>query len=353
MHYPRYTPEDIWEGELDLSPRSTLELPAGVVDKMIELLRRHPDGLRGSQFPEAYRRNFGDTLSLENVNREQLTLSKVLTGHPSVRKDASSGYNKWFYLDSSAPVSGGPTPSMTTGPTGGIEDDVVSADMFPMAAWLRDYNMDMYQWAGNPKEWTEFALRLLPEVSHLFEMPGECSLENLRHASGCQVSIGVEKLRGKDEKFLVFVRGDSGSPANSAMALALDIVCRQLREYFMRFGSSIHPSSLRADPSGNFSGIPGGMGGAIVGGLVGDTQYPISNPNHVYRVVDVPQAAVGLVAGRGGRRLETMRRKSGAEMNLASKNKGHAPAKLTIYGSQASVDIALQLVEESIAESEA
>ena len=94
--------------------------------------------------------------------------------------------------------------------------DVLPADSFPSVAWLRAHDMHMYRWAGNAKEWTEYALRLRPEVAGVLETSiGETLIATLkRQSNGCVISMGSDMLNGKTEKFLVFVRGDSGHPSN-------------------------------------------------------------------------------------------------------------------------------------------
>lgn len=279
----------------------------------------------------------------------------VLDGHPNVRKEKLGTY-KWYYKESVAPIGaqvkakattkasvkaakllakGGQvspplTPTLTPyNGSPGIEVDLLPADSFPCVAWLRDEDMHMYRWAGNAKEWTEYAMRLRPDIAAMLEGPGGDFLARLRRQSGCVVSVGSDMLNGKTEKFLVFVRGDSGQPSNGAMTLALEVFSQQLRsELLMQLDSP----SLDEEEEMRQMGLPG--------------------EGRMQKVLEIPHGAVSMITGKSGK-LYAMRKKSGAYIALISKNKIKGQARLTISGTAAAVESALAIVKQALAEYEA
>lgn len=174
--------EDSEEASLQAAQQERSQFPIEFIDKLINVLKKcGTDGLLGSQFPEAYKKLYGEKLVLENKKGRKLKLIHVLDGHPNVRKEKLGTY-KWYYKElSSIPpgLVGGPPglglgvktkeikpvkpakavknqappPAVYSGPPG-LESDLLPADSFPCVAWLRDLDMDMYRWAGNAKEWT-------------------------------------------------------------------------------------------------------------------------------------------------------------------------------------------------------
>jgi len=310
-------------------------VPKALMDKLIEVLRRHPEGILGSQYPEAYRKIYNEKLVLETSNGRKLKLLNVLDGHPNVRKE-KSGTWKWFYQESTGqndPMDDLPTefyPETMDDSTykgdSGIEVDRLTADTFPSVAWLRDFNIHMYQWAGNAFEWTEYAMRLSPEIEYLFS--GENHPDNISKLTNCNISIQTEKLYNKEEKFLVFVRGPNGHPSNANMSNALDYVSELIRNEFYENGLL----------TGDFNSQTIGLYSNNI------------NDNRIQRILEIPQHNVGLIAGKGGKKLFAMRKKSGAYMSLVSKSKSNIPAKLTISGTQDSVDIAISLVRNALTE---
>ena len=280
----------------------------------------------------------------------------MLDGHPNVRKEKLGTY-KWYYKESAAPIGsqvkakattstkagnkaakllakgGAVSPPVTpTNYTGmpGIEVDLLPADSFPCVAWLRDEDMHMYRWAGNAKEWTEYAMRLRPDLASIMEGPvGEDVLTRLRNQSGCVVSVGSDMLNGRTEKFLVFVRGDSGQPSNGAMTLALEVFCQQLRTELL---PSINDSPLDDEDEREEM-----------------RQMALPVEGRVQKVMDIPPGAVGMINGKNGK-LYAMRKKSGA---LISKNKTRGQTRLTISGTAQAVDSAMAIVKQALAEYEA
>lgn len=307
-----------------------------------------------------------------------MKLIHVLDGHPNVRKEKLGTY-KWYYKESVNSTIGGnqnrkenkgtekekmvkvlkgketKNGSNLIGAIGGIgggvgngnsgvgsgvgaglipysgpagiEVDLLPADSFPSVGWLRDYDMCMYRWAGNANEWTEYAMCLRPDVATLLESPGDIILSTLRRQSGCVVSVGSDMLCGKTEKFLVFVRGDSGQPSNASMILALNIFSQQMRdELYM-------PDHYDQE----------------------EEKRHMTGEGRVQRVLDIPQSVVRLIAGTAGKKLYAMRKKSGAYIALINKSKGKGAqgmARLTISGTTAAVENALSIVKQALSEVE-
>ena len=281
----------------------------------------------------------------------KLKLIHVLDGHPNVRKEKLGTY-KWYYRETVTPIGSqvklkvvtktavkaikqqtkGAQLSPTVVPTSysgspGIEVDLLPADSFPCVAWLREEDMHMYRWAGNAKEWTEYAMRLRPDIAASLEGSGGEFLAKLRRQSGCAVSIGSDMLNGKTEKFLVFVRGDSGQPSNGAMTLALEIFSLQLRsELFAQLDSPY----IDEEEEMRQMGMP----------LEGRMQ----------KELEIPAGAVSMITGKNGK-LHAMRKKSGAYIALICKARGQA--RLTISGTAAAVESALAIGKQALAEYEA
>jgi hypothetical protein len=241
-----------------------------------------------------------------------------------------------------------------TGPAG-VEADLLPADYFPTVAWLRAHDMHMYRWAGNAVEWTEFAMRLTPLVAAVMDEP---LLANLRTRSGCAVSVAVDTLYGVQEKFLVFVRGDSGKPSNGNMAVALELWSQMLQTDLrdVLVGGAVAPPAPPAAPAA--PAAPVGAAGDVDGGDPEDYDADAAaasgmhgGDGRIQRVLELPHAAVALIAGKAGKKLYAMRKKSGAYVALVSKSKAKgSTASLTISGSVAAVELALNLVKQALAE---
>lgn len=285
----------------------------------------------------------------------------VLDGHPNVRKEKLGTY-KWYYKETVSPIGtqvkakvpqraakaakllskgGALSPPVTpTSYSGlpGIEVDLLPADSFPCVAWLREEDMHMYRWAGNAKEWTEYAMRLRPDIAATLESSmGESILSKLRSQSGCVVSVGSDMLNGRTEKFLVFVRGDSGQPSNGAMTLALEVFSQQLRCELMP--AAIERESTSMDEEDDREEM---------------RQMGLPGEGRMSKMIEIPQGAVGLITGKSGK-LYAMRKKSGAYIALISKNKTKTKgqAHLTISGTAAAVESALVIVKQALLEYEA
>ena len=166
-----------------------------------------------------------------NSKSSKATASSTQPPPPAPVPIVSTKHTKDKGYAAAGGAGGGSTPSHSpkentekkyTGPPG-IEVDLLPADSFPSVAWLRSHDMHMYRWAGNAKEWTEYALRLRPEVAGILETStGETLIATLkRQSNGCVITMGADMLNGKTEKFLVFVRGDSGHPSNGMIVVVL------------------------------------------------------------------------------------------------------------------------------------
>ena len=160
----------------------------------------------------------------------------------------------------------------------------------------------------------------------------------------------MEKLHGTVEKFLVFERGPERSPTNALMNTALDLVCQLFRRAVSRGEIFIADGSGDDNDISDDDDIP-----SLPSSTGGDARDRLHNltplgQGRYQRVLDIPQLAVGLVAGKLGKKLFAMRKKSGAYMSLVSKLKSSLPAKLTISGTAESVDIAISLVRAALAD---
>jgi hypothetical protein len=319
----------------DAVSEETVRVSADVREKLVEVLRLSGDvGILGSQLPEAFRKYYGDKLLLETKRGRRVKLINILDGHPNARKD-TRGMLKWFYVPSLlspaiAANSGGQTFAAADSSKipmrgkGSIERDVLAPDAFPTLAWLADHNMNMFKWTGNSSEWTHFALRLRPDVAAIIEGDAD-GVASLRRRSGCEVKLGREILHGNVEKFLVFTRGEQGAASNGAIVVALDLINNLLKELLPTLDSHAAVST-KTSP-----------GGAI--------------DDRVHKNIEIPAASIGLILGKSNKRLQLMRRKSGAYMNLVTKgNKSSkGSAKLTLSGTPENVEMAVQLVRAALA----
>jgi hypothetical protein len=78
----------------------------------------------------------------------------------------------------------------------------------------------------------------------------------------------------------------------------------------------------------------------------------MTGEGRVQRVLEIPQAAVGLIAGKAGKKLYALRKKSGAYISLISKNNKTSKglAKLSISGTAIAVETALNSLKQSLAD---
>ena len=121
----------------------------------------------------------------------------------------------------------------------GIETDILPESAFPSVAWLRQYGMHMFRWAGDSNEWTEYAMRLPTNIASAMFGPdyanlgpqgqGNPALSELQSASGCKMWLDKETLMGREEPFLVFLRGPAGQSSNTCMNVALELVSNKMR----------------------------------------------------------------------------------------------------------------------------
>ena len=119
----------------------------------------------------------------------------------------------------------------------GIEADILPESAFPSVAWLRQYGMNMFRWAGDSNEWTEYAMRLPPNIASAMFGPdyanpgpqGTPGLSELQSASGCKMWLDKETLMGREEPFLVFLRGPAGQSSNTCMNVALELVSNKMK----------------------------------------------------------------------------------------------------------------------------
>ena len=416
------------------------------IDRLISVLKSHPEGILGSAFPEAYRKIYSQRLILETKRGKKIKLLSVLEGHSNFYKSGVRiGGLKFHYKGSHEPVPtdvgdydydmnemnnsppfniidnhtnnglGGwgsgididnsPPPGLMmqgdhneekfdntgmdeeldqeqdqldqfgdclnslsseeayTGPEG-LEVDLLGDEAFPSMAWLAQHRMHMYRWAGNETEWTEYALRLRPDVLAHFRAnrPGASVsvLEQIKAGSGCDVSLQAEKLKGKEETFLILVRGDTGLASNTAFIIALELANKVIREYLESdlSGKRISSNSSLSDLSSgndheNGVGSVGGIGLGVSSSSMKDAfedngTSKIGEDGRVHRVLDIPQSAVNIIKGNAGKKLYLIRKKSGAFVNPLTKFKGKGPAKLNISGTPAAVKTAIRLVKECL-----
>ena len=222
---------------------------------------------------------------------------------------------------------------------------------------------------------SQYAMRLTPRVAAVLDEP---LLASLRARSGCALSVAADSLYGVQETFLVFVRGDSGQPSNAAMAAAVDLwsqllqteerlqvrpcvapdvaLCGPPSEPYLMVerlclppqdaillateeGADAEAAASAADTAAAAEGDAAAAAEAAATGK--------APPTGIKRVLDLPAAAVALVAGKGGKKLYAMRKKSGAYVALVSSKKDGA--KLFIAGNILSVEVALGLVKAALA----
>jgi len=117
-----------------------------------------------------------------------------------------------------------PKPTTDITPRRSLDDNLLPEHAFSSIAWLRQYGIFMYRWAGNSSEWTEYALHLPIEIVNSILGPDGSTLNEIQTRSGCKIWLDQDILQGKTTSFLVFQRGTSGQPSNACMNNALDLV---------------------------------------------------------------------------------------------------------------------------------
>ena len=129
-------------------------------------------------------------------------------------------------------LQGGPIQNI------GIDADIVRSDLcmrlFPAVGWLGQYGINMYHWAGDSNEWTEFALHLPQNSLHWINGPNGSTFAEIQRISRCAMWLDREILQNKNEMFLVFHRGPQGHESNthmnSALAMVSDIMRGKLQQ---------------------------------------------------------------------------------------------------------------------------
>lgn len=78
----------------------------------------------------------------------------------------------------------------------------------------------------------------------------------------------------------------------------------------------------------------------------------MTGEGRVQKVLEIPQASVGLIAGKAGKKLYALRKKSGAYISLISKNNKTSKglARLSISGTAIAVETALNALKQSLAD---
>ena len=99
--------------------------------------------------------------------------------------------------------------------------------------------MHMFRWAGDSNEWTEYAMRLPTNIASAMFGPdyanlgpqgqGNPALSELQSASGCKMWLDKETLMGREEPFLVFLRGPAGQSSNTCMNVALELGSNKMK----------------------------------------------------------------------------------------------------------------------------
>ena len=188
-------------------------------------------------------------------------------------------------------------------------------------------------------------MRLTPRVAAVLDEP---LLASLRARSGCALSVAADSLYGVQETFLVFVRGDSGQPSNAAMTLALEL-WSQLLQTDLR-DVVVGVAAVAAAPAAP-AGDSNADGESEDDDGLADAAGADGVDGRIQRVLELPHAAVALIAGKAGKKLYAMRKKSGAYVALVSKSRTKgSTAALTISGSVVAVELALNLVKQALSE---
>lgn len=252
-----------------------------------------------------------------------------------------------------------PNPPLIAPEHLGIDGDVLPESVFPTVAWLRQFDMCMYRWAGDSAEWTEYALHL-PSKTVIDILVGEngAQLLELQRSSGCKMWMAREILRGREANFLVFLRGSSGQPSNACMNIALDLISTRLRPLLYGPSSRLITGNQLVDvtspiwrtPSSELFDIDGLDLGAFnrSKGMTSDEQrgLPLQG-GFVLRAVEIPREAVGIVIGQGGKKIKELCQQSGAKIQFRvnrSAERDGRPGLLELVGLPEHVETGLQLV---------
>ncbi len=220
-----------------------------------------------------------------------------------------------------------------------------------MLAWAGEHGVDFYQIScGNGDNFV--GLRLWPDIASILESSeggagGSGSIiDDIKSKSGCAMSVRSIARVGSNvvDPYLVF----QSDFTSSAASVAADLVSLALRDLLSEHGDGAAQAHQIGDGPDDQSGLllddPNSFD-------LASSKIPNIIVERVHRQIDIPQSIVGLVAGKGGKKLFAMRKKSGAYMSLVSKSKSRVPGRLTISGTAESVETALSLVRNAIAES--
>ena len=201
--------------------------------------------------------------SVGNLGHAQLSLSRPSTVSPNIMLSAQTP----------PPVQ---TPSI--GSAVGIDADIMPENAFPSVIWLRQYGMHMYMWAGDTKEWTEYAMHIPSDFLHIFlGTDALIKISDVIRISGCEAWISEEILEGRKEKFIVFKRGYSGQPSNSAMNVALDLISTSVKQYFSTLSGYLPKPSANSMLLSSISGSSN-LGNTFIPNLTAFPALTSSNP---------------------------------------------------------------------------
>ena len=180
----------------------------------------------------------GDNNNNGGVNGLGMNAAGLGLGGRAANNSGSSGGGIGF-SSNHLQHQGGSGGAGGSGSGEGIEADILPESAFPSVSWLRQYGMNMFRWAGDSNEWTEYAMRLPPNIASAMFGPdyanlgpqgqGNPALSELQSASGCKMWLDKETLMGREEPFLVFLRGPAGQSSNTCMNVALELVSNKMR----------------------------------------------------------------------------------------------------------------------------
>lgn len=295
----------------------------------------------------------------------------------------------------------GTLPSQSSGQQG-IDNDNLPSSTFPSVGWLRQYNMHMYRWAGDNKEWTEYAMHLPRElINVVLGNDTKAGMAEIQRISRCEVWLDEETLGGNRERFIVFNRGSSGQPSNQSMLDALDTVSDIMRKWSSSSsllsapGQQSQPQpppsaqqapqqqqqSMNASSTQLLASRILGSGSSVpdvpVGGsketaaslassifdLGLESELPLIDAKfvqkdrpellkipasgYVQRSLEIPREVVGLIIGQSGKKIKELCTESGAKIqfkvNKTAEREGR-PGLLEVQGSAENVDKGLQLI---------
>lgn len=284
-------------------------------------------------------------------------------------------------LDTTGAGGGDSNPN----PNPGIDGDILPDGAFPSVSWLRQYKMHMYRWAGDSKEWTEYAMHLPRELMVVvLGADHKAGLAEVTRLSRCDVWVDEELLGGSKEKFIVFLRGSSGQPSNVAMGEAIELISEIMRRWVnstggiisanvglnspMKLSSDLDPSSIGSSMF-NLSAAAMGSGSSSSQEAMGSLAAPLSidskfsrmkdrpelskvtavpgSAGYVQRSLEIPRDVVGLIIGQSGKKIKELCQDSGAKIqfkvNKTAEREGR-PGILEVQGSAENVDKGLQLI---------